>query len=126
MARRGIWWWKAEIGTLHDQKMEDLVDELGAAGVGVWFSAMCQLHSAINDGKPFLRREHLVRRVACDLDMRREDAEAALCRMAEIGLLDEDMWSEGKAVNERVARRYEEYQAKVGIAEKARAARSDG
>lgn len=117
---KGIWWFKADLGVFSDQKVEDLIDEWGAAGAGVWYACMVELHSAINSGKPFLKRPHLVRRVACDLNMAREDAEAALDCCARVGLLDEGMWAEGKACNERVCARYEEYVSKKRMAEAAR------
>lgn len=122
---RGIWWFKADLAVFSDQKVEDLIDEWGAAGAGVWYACMVELHAAINSGKPFLKREHLARRVACDLNMDRADAEEALDCCARVGLLDPELWSEGKAANERVCARYEEYVAKKRAAEGARRARTD-
>lgn len=125
MAGKGIWWFKADLNVFSDQKVEDLIDEWGAAGAGVWYACMVELHAAINSGKPFLKREHLVRRVSCDLNMAREDAEEALDCCARVGLLDAEMWGEGKAANERVAARYEDYLAKRRMAEAARTAKAN-
>ncbi len=123
MASCGLRWCKLDLGTLHDPKVQELIDECGAEGAAVWLAAMLNMYSAMNDGYAFVPSETLVRRVSSDLNLSKKRAKNRLEKCAKIGLLDAEMWAEGKAANERVTEFYSVYLRKREIAAKARAAR---
>lgn len=123
MAHSGIWWFQLDLDVFRDQKVQDLVERHGAEGAGAWLAAMVEMHQAINDGVTFVPAERLVKSVAFDLQISRRKARNLVNSLADVGLIDREMWDEGKAGNERVAERYEAYRRKCEIAEIARSAR---
>lgn len=123
MAHSGIWWFKLDLDVFRDQKVQDLVERHGAEGAGAWLAAMVEMYQAINDGVTFVPAERLVKSVAFDLQISRRKARKLVGSLADVGLIDREMWDEGKAANERVAERYEAYRRRCEIAEIARSAR---
>lgn len=108
--RNGYYWFKLDLDMLQDPKVAQVVDEYGAEGIGVWVAAMIVMHSAVNDGEPNVPVERLVRRVAAQANLTKNRAKKVLFSCKNAGLFDQEMWDEGKAVNERVAQRYLDYQ----------------
>lgn len=106
----GYYWFKLDLDMLQDPKVAQVVDEYGAEGIGVWVAAMIVMHSAVNDGEPNVPVERLVRRVAAQANLTKNRAKKVLFSCKNAGLFDQEMWDEGKAVNERVAQRYLDYQ----------------
>ncbi|MFR3998296.1 MAG: Lin1244/Lin1753 domain-containing protein [Atopobiaceae bacterium] len=123
MAHSGIWWFKLDLDVFRDTKVRDLVEAHGAEGAGAWLAVMVEMHAAINDGVAFVPAERLVESVAFDLHISRRKARNLVNSLADVGLIDREMWDDGKAANERVAERYEAYRRKCEIAEIARSAR---
>ena len=107
---KGYYWFKLDLNMLQDPKVAQVVDEYGAEGIGVWVAAMIVMHSAVNDGEPNVPVERLVRRVAAQANLTKNRAKKVLFSCKNAGLFDQEMWDEGKAVNERVAQRYLDYQ----------------
>ena len=119
--RNGYYWFKLDLDMLQDPKVAQVVDEYGAEGIGVWVAAMIVMHSAVNDGEPNVPVERLVRRVAAQANLTKNRAKKVLFSCKNAGLFDQEMWDEGKAVNERVAQRYLDYQRRCEQLETARA-----
>lgn len=118
---RGYYWFKLDLDMLQDPKVARVVDEYGAEGIGVWVAAMIVMHAAVNDGEPNVPVERLVRRVAAQANLTKKRAKKVLFSCKNAGLFDQEMWDEGKAVNERVAQRYLDYQRRCEQLEAARA-----
>ncbi len=123
MAGGGFYWFKLDLDMLQDPKVARVVDEWGAEGIGVWTTAMIVMHSAINDGEPWLPVDRLVRRVAASANLTKNRAKKVLFSCKNAGLFDQELWDEGKAMNERVAARYLDYQRRCEQLAKARASR---
>lgn len=122
---RGFYWFKLDLDMLQDPKVARVVDEWGAEGIGVWTTAMIVMHSSVNDGEPYVPVERLVRRVAAAANLTKNRAKKVLFSCKNAGLFDQEMWDEGKAMNERVAQRYLDYQRRCEQLAQARA-RRDG
>lgn len=118
---KGYYWFKLDLDMLQDPKIAQVVDEYGAEGIGVWVAAMIVMHSAVNDGEHNVPVERLVRRVAAHTNLTKNRAKKVLFSCKNAGLFDQEMWDEGKAVNERVAQRYLDYQRRCEQLETARA-----
>ena len=121
--RNGYYWFKLDLDMLQDPKVAQVVDEYGAEGIGVWVAAMIVMHSAVNDGEHNVPVERLVRRVAAHTNLTKNRAKKVLFSCKNAGLFDQEMWDEGKAVNERVAQRYLDYQRRCEQLATARAKR---
>ncbi len=109
MGKGKLGWCKMDLGTLHDPKVMQLVEEDGAEGAAVWFSVVLNMYAAMNDGYAFLPADAMARRVSCDLNMSKKRAENRLKNLAKIGLIDAEMWAEGKVANERASEFYAAY-----------------
>lgn len=109
MAKGKLGWCKMDLGTLHDPKVMQLVEEDGAEGAAVWLAVVLNMYSAMNDGYAFLPVDAMVRRVSSDLNLSKKRAKKRLENLAKIGLISSEMWAEGKVANERVAEFYAAY-----------------
>lgn len=118
MANGKLGWCKMDLGTLHDPKVMQLVEEDGAEGAAVWFAVVLNMYSAMNDGYAFLPAEAMVRRVSCDLNLSKKRAEKRIKNLAKIGLIDAEMWAEGKVANERASEFYAAYLRKREVAKR--------
>lgn len=116
MASKGYWWFKLELNVFNSQGVLALAEKCGPEGIAAYFAMLVELHSTI-DGTgqtPFLTRAQIARRIGNDINCSAEDA-ARLCdEMADLGLLDPDMWrNDGKASAEQVVEQYQKYTASV-------------
>ena len=118
MGKGKLGWCKMDLGTLHDPKVMQLVEEDGAEGAAVWFAVVLNMYSAMNDGYAFLPADAMVRRVSSDLNLSKKRAKKRLENLAKIGLINAEMWAEGKVANERATEFYTAYLRKREIAKK--------
>ena len=98
--RKGIWWFRVLMDMPEDDAIQDLVDSYGAFGFGVWFSALFAIYRYGNETIAPMQSDKFVRRIARQLGETETDVRAVCDKMASVGLLDSEMWGEGKAVNE--------------------------
>ncbi len=109
MGKGKLSWCKMDLGTLHDPKVMQLVEEDGPEGAAVWFAVILNMYSAMNDGYAFLPAEAMCRRVSSDLNLSKQRTKKRLENLAKIGLIDAEMWAEGKVANERATEFYTAY-----------------
>ena len=113
MARRGIFWFKTELAMTEDERIQDLVDEWGAEGFGVWFSCLFQIYRHGNEDATALDRDKMVRRVAKHLNMAQADVLTICEWMADAGLFNKEVWERGRVANEYAAGAICDYWEKV-------------
>ncbi len=118
MGKGKLGWCKMDLGTLHDPKVMQLVEEDGPEGAAVWFAVILNMYSAMNDGYAFLPAEAMCRRVSSDLNLSKKRTKKRLENLAKIGLIDAEMWAEGKVANERASEFYTAYLRKREIVKK--------
>lgn len=96
-----------------DEKVMSLVEEAGARGFGIWMAVVFELYRYGNETVAPMPSEKLVRRVAMRMCEPSEDVRRCCDLLASIGLLNEELWAEGKAANEHAAAQILAYWRKV-------------
>lgn len=116
-------WAKLDLDLFADPAIGDLVDAYGAAGVGVWLAAMVALYQDNSKTHAPMARQKFLRRVARTVGGDAVEVSEICGLMAELGLLDAELWERGSAANERVVREVIEYGKRAERAARAAAAR---
>lgn len=124
MTGSGLYWFKFELSTFQDPKVERLMEERGLDAVTIWLAGLTVLYSAANVGQLPLPVDVLVLRVSKILGITKNRAKKALFSAASAGLFDRELWAEGKALSEGVAKRYIDYQRRCEQLATARASRA--
>ena len=120
--RRGIWWFKMLMETESDLAVNQLMKDYGAFGLGTFLASLFVIYRYAND-RMVPTAEQLVQDVAHDTH-EDEDSIREVCEeMASLGLLEKDMWSEGKATNEHACDFIAAYWAKADASAKGNSAR---
>lgn len=99
---KGIWWFKMLMETEDDLAVNALMKDYGAYGLGVFMGALFVIYRYANE-RLVPTSAQLVEDAAHDLH-EDEDTVREVCeRMAELGLLDHEMWADGKAANDHAS-----------------------
>ena len=100
---KGLYWFKWQTNATEDPAVDELLSECGAAGMGVMVQVFSTLHDYGNRrcGHPSV--DYVVRRVARDLYSEESNVMETCEMMAALGLLDAELWDEGKVANEHAS-----------------------
>lgn len=106
--RRGIWWFKMLMKTESDLAVNQLMKDYGAYGLGTFLGALFVIYRYAND-RIVPTSSQLVQDVAHDLHEDEGTVREVCDEMASLGLLDPEMWDEGKAMNDHASEFIDSY-----------------
>lgn len=100
---RGMFYFRCDLDMLQDEKIEDVIDEYGARGLGIWVACLIHIYSYGNEDKGNIPKARLVRKVARDVGEQQSDVEAVIDFFAAVGLFNNEVFNNGRVANERAS-----------------------
>ena len=110
-----MFYFKCDLTMLQDEKIEDVIDELGARGIGIWVACLIHIYSYGNEGKGNIPVSRLVRKVARDINEPEEQVMEALEVFNNVGLFNNEVFNKGFVANERAAETITKHHQKVRV-----------
>lgn len=112
---KGLWYYKTDLTMLADEKIEDVIDEYGAFGLGVWTACLIHVYSYGNEGRGPIPTDRLVRKVARDLGEEPSRIQQVVEFFADVGLFNKEVFDKGKCANDRASGELLKHAEKVRI-----------
>ena len=112
---KGIWYYKTDLSMLGDEKIEDVIDEYGAYGLGVWTACLIHVYSYGNEDRGPIPTDRLVRKVARDLGEEPSRIQEVVEYFAKVGLFNNEVFNKGRCANDRASEEILRHQQKVRI-----------
>lgn len=112
---KGLWYFKCDLNVLHDEKVEDVIDEYGAEGFGIWMACLVHIYLFGNEGRGNIPTDRLVRKVARDLGASADRIQEVVEFFNKVGLFNNEVFDNGRVANERACEEINRHAEKVRI-----------
>lgn len=100
---KGMFYFKCDLSMMQDEKIEDVIDEYGAWGLGIWVACLIHIYRYGNEAKGNIPTKRLVRKVARDTGEDEARVEEAIGVFNNLGLFNNEVFNNGRIANERAS-----------------------
>ena len=101
--KKRLRWFPWDVDAAQDLAVQDLLQERGPAGFGIMVQVFSDLHAWANEGEGHPSSSGMISRVSHALYCDPSEVSDVCEFMAAHGLLDAELWSEGKAANDHAS-----------------------